>query len=133
MSDATATEIVPARLRTPSRAARKRDERVRRVIRRIRKHATWLDQPHFGPLLYAYGALWVRFVDLHIVKAEPTDELGKPDPITDQMTRIAGRLSQLAAQLGLSPVAERALKHDAAKEAAHAKWLRLAAAPIEPG
>jgi hypothetical protein len=99
---------------------------VRRVVRKIKKHATWLDAPHFSSLLYAYGVLFVRFVDLHAVQAEPVDDLGRPNAITDQLTRIAGRLGQLAAQLGLSPSAERALRHDAALEAAHSKWLALA-------
>jgi hypothetical protein len=126
MSTATATEIAPARPRTPSRTVRRRDERVRRVVRKIRKHATWLDAPHFASLLYAYGALFVRFVDLHAVKSEPVDDLGRPDATTDQLVRIAGRLGQLAAQLGLSPSAERALRHDAALEVSHRKWLDLA-------
>jgi hypothetical protein len=65
-------------------------------------------------LLYTYGALWVRFVDLNSVKAEPVDDLGRPNAITDQLTRMAEHLGQLAAQLGLSPAAERALRHDAA-------------------
>jgi hypothetical protein len=45
--------------------------------------------------------------------------------------RIAGRLSQLAAQLGLSPAAERALRHNAELEAAHARWLRMADDDLE--
>ena len=126
MSDATATELAPARPRAPSRAIRKRDGRVRRVVRKIKKHAAWLDQPHFASLLYAYGALFVRFVDLNAVKAEPIDDLSRPNAITDQLTRVAGRLGQLAAQLDLSPTAERALRHDAALEASHRKWLELA-------
>jgi hypothetical protein len=56
---------------------------------------------------------------------------GRPNRIADQLTRIAGRLAQWAGQLGLSPSAERALKHDAAVEAAHAKWLRIADAEAE--
>jgi hypothetical protein len=68
----------------------------------------------------------VRFVDLNAVKAEPIDDLGRPNAITDQLTRVAGRLGQLAAQLDLSPTAERALRHDAALEASHRKWLELA-------
>jgi hypothetical protein len=68
----------------------------------------------------------VRFVDLNSVKAEPVDDLGRPNAIKDQLTRIAGRLGQLAAQLGLSPNAERALRHDAALEVSHRKWLALA-------
>ena len=126
MSTASATEIAPARPRTPSRKRAARDERVRRAVRKIKKHAVWLDQPHFATMLYVYAALWVRFVDLHSVKAEPLDELGRPNLITDQLTRIAGRLGQLAAQLGLSPAAERALRHDAVIEASHRKWLELA-------
>jgi len=35
-------------------------------------------------------------------------------------------LGQLAAQLGLSSAAERALRHDAALEVSHRKWLELA-------
>jgi hypothetical protein len=131
MSNEAATELAPARSRTPSRAVRKRDERVRRVVRKIKKHATWLDQPHFASLLYAYGALFVRFVDLHSVQAEPVDDLGRPNPITDQLTRVTGRLGQLAAQLGLSPASEKALRHDAALEASHSKWLMLANATDE--
>jgi hypothetical protein len=65
-------------------------------------------------------------VDLHGVGAEPVDDLGRPNAITDQLTRIAGRLGQLAAQLGLSPAAERALRHDAALEANNSKWVALA-------
>ena len=122
------TELAPAQPRTPSRAVRRRDERVRRVVRKIRKHAVWLDAPHFASLLYVYGALFVKFVDLHAAeKAEPpVDDLGRPNANTDQLTRIAGRLGQLAAQLGLSPSAERALRHDAALEVSHRKWLELA-------
>jgi hypothetical protein len=70
------TDLATTQSRIPTRAARKRDERVRRVVRRIKKHATWLNRPHFATPLYTYGALWVRFVDLHSVKAEPIDELG---------------------------------------------------------
>jgi hypothetical protein len=51
----------------------------------------------------------VRFVDLHSVKAEPVDELGRLNRIADQLTRIAARLAQLARQLGLSAAAERAM------------------------
>lgn len=75
----TGTEIAPTKPRSPSRKVRKRDERVRRVVRKIRKHATCLDQPHFATLLYTYGAVWVRFVDLNSVKAEPVDELGRAE------------------------------------------------------
>jgi hypothetical protein len=45
-----------------------------RVVRRIKRHAVWLDAPHFATPLYTYGALWVRFVELHSVKAEPVED-----------------------------------------------------------
>ena len=48
-----------ARSLTPSRAIRKRDERVRRVVRKVKKHAVWLDAPHFASLLNAYGVLFM--------------------------------------------------------------------------
>ena len=61
-------------------------------MRKIKRHAVWLDAPHFATLLYTHGALWVRFVDLNSVKTEPVDDLGRPNAITDdQLTRIAGR------------------------------------------
>jgi len=103
------TDLATTQSRIPTRAARKGDERVRRVVRRIKKHATWLNRPHFATPLYTYGALWVRFVDLHSVKAEPVDELGRLNRIADQLTGIAARLAQLAGQLGLSAAAERAM------------------------
>jgi hypothetical protein len=93
------TELAPARSRAPSRKVRKRDERVRRVVRKIRKTR-----------------------DL----AGPATFRGRPNAITDQLTRMAGRLGQLAAQLGLLPSAERALRHDAALEVSHRKWIALA-------
>lgn len=88
-------------------------------MRKIRKNATWLDAPHFASLLYVYGALFVKFVDLPGAdKAEPpVDDLGQPIANTDQLTRIAGRLGQLAAQLGLSPANEKALRQSAIIEA----------------
>lgn len=62
---------------------------------------------------------------MHSVQTEPVDDLGG-QLIVDQLTRLAGRLGQLAGQLGLSPAAERALRHDAAIEVNHRKWLALA-------
>jgi hypothetical protein len=61
-----------------------------------RKHATWLDQPHFATLLYTYAP-------------RPTERDYRPTHA-----------------LGLSPSAERALRRDAALEASHRKWLELA-------
>lgn len=57
MSVETATAVATAKPRALTRAARKRDYRVRRAISRIKKHATWLNESHFQILLYTYGAL----------------------------------------------------------------------------
>ena len=95
-------------------------------MRKFKKRATWLDEPAFSSLLYVYGVLFVRFVDLHGVGAGPVDDLGRPSANTDQLNRISGRLGQLAQQLGLIPIVQRALRHDAALEANHRKWIELA-------
>src|SRR5215467_14336211 len=47
------------------------------------------------------------------------------DRIGDTFAGDIGRRA-VHRQLGLSPVSERSLKHDAAKEAEYARWLRLA-------
>jgi hypothetical protein len=52
--------------------------------------------------------------------------LGKPHPVNEGLARLAGKLSQLGRELGLSPVAERVLHLDAATKASDAKWLALA-------
>jgi hypothetical protein len=126
MSTATATEIAPARPRATSRGARKRDERVRRVIARLRRDAPWLQAPRYGIQLRAYAILWIRFENLRAANGDALDELGKPHPVNDGLARLAGKLSQLGRELGLSPVAEKALHLDAAARDSHSKWLALA-------
>jgi hypothetical protein len=126
MSDATTTELAPAKPRTPSRTARKRDERVRRVIARLRRDAPWLQAPRYGIQLRAYAILWIRFENLHAANGDALDELGKPHPVNEGLARLAGKLSQLGRELGLSPVAEKALHLDAAAQTNHSKWLALA-------
>ncbi len=126
MSTATATEIALARSRTPSRAIRKRDERVRRVVARLRRDAPWLQAPRYGILLRTYAIQWIRYENLHAANGDALDELGKPHPVNDALARIAGKLSQLGRELGLSPVSEKALHQSAIIESSHRKWLDLA-------
>jgi hypothetical protein len=126
MSDATATEIAPARPQTPSRAARKRDERVRRVVARLRRDAPWLQAPRYGIQLRAYAIIWVRLENLHAANSDALDELGRPHPVNESLTRLAGKLSQLGRELGLSPLAEKALHQDVIVQANHRRWLDLA-------
>lgn len=127
MSDATATEIAPAQSRTPSRTARKRDERVRRVVARLRRDAPWLQASRYGIQLRAYAIIWVRLENLHAANSDALDELGRPHPVNESLARLAGKLSQLGRELGLSPLAERALHHDVIVQANHRGWIDLAA------
>jgi hypothetical protein len=117
--------------RTPSRAVRKRDERVRRIIARLRRDAPWLQAPRYGILLRTYAIQWIRCENLHAANGDALDELGKSHPVNDALARIAGKLSQPSRELGLSPVAEKALHLDAAARASHSIWLALANAKEE--
>jgi hypothetical protein len=126
MSNATATEIAPARPRAPSRTVRKRDARVRRIIARLRRDAPWLQAPRYGIQLRAYAILWIRFENLHAANSDALDELGRPHPVNEGLARLAGKLSQLGRELGLSPIAEKALHHDVIVQANHCRWLDLA-------
>jgi hypothetical protein len=125
MSEASATEIAPAQSRTPSRV-RKRDERVRRVVARLRRDAPWLQAPRYGIQLRAYAIIWVRLENLHAANSDALDELGRPHPVNESLARLAGKLSQLGRELGLSPLAEKALHHDVIVQANHRRWLDLA-------
>jgi|GEM_PF-3266749 len=131
MSIATATEIAPARSRTPSRAVRKRDERSRRLIRWIKKSATFLDKPHYAPLLRIYAETVLDRATLRANVVERygsnyLDELGHAIPALETLQRLGKTCAAIGRELGLSPGAERALRHDAATEASHRKWLELA-------
>jgi hypothetical protein len=124
MSTATATEIAPAQSRTPR--VRKRDERVRRVVARLRRDAPWLQAPRYGIQLRAYAIIWVRLENLHAANSDALDELGRPHPVNESLARLAGKLSQLGRELELSPLAEKALHHDVIVQANHRRWLDLA-------
>ena len=93
MSDATATEITPGQPRTPSRAVRKRDERVRRVVRQIRKDADFLDHPRYTRQLRVYAGLTIKFeILLANVDAKHgdnlLDELGHAVPALETLQRL---------------------------------------------
>jgi hypothetical protein len=70
--------------------------------------------------------LWIRFENLHAANADALDDLGRPHAVNEALARISGKLSQLSRELGLSPVAEKALRLDAATQANHSMWLALA-------
>jgi hypothetical protein len=70
--------------------------------------------------------LWIRFENLHAANADALDDLGRPHAVNEAVARINGKLSQLSRELGLLPVAEKALRLDAATQANHSMWLALA-------
>jgi hypothetical protein len=122
----SATEIAPSRSRTPSRTARKRDERVRRVIARLRRDAPWLQAPRYGIQLRAYAILWVRFENLHAANSDALDEMGKPHPVNDALARIAGSYPGLAANSALARLPRRSYTTTVIAQASHAKWIAIA-------
>jgi hypothetical protein len=131
MSDATATEIAPAKLRTPSRALRKRDERVRRIVRWLKKDATFLDKPRYAQQLRIYAGLTIKYETLLAnINARYGDnllnELGHAIPALETLQRLAKACATIGSQLGLSPGSERAMRHGLDDEASHSKWLWLA-------
>src|SRR5216684_2365143 len=116
MSEATATEITPAQPRTPSRTARKRDERVRRVARTLKQDATFLNKPRYAPLLRIYAGLTIKYETLLAnINArygdDLLDELGHAIPALETLQRLAKACASIGTQLGLAPAAERAMRH----------------------
>jgi hypothetical protein len=131
MSTATAKEMTPARPRTLTRAARKRDERVRRLVRWIKKSATFLDKPHYAPLLRIYAE---TVIDRETLRANVVeryennylDELGHAIPALETLQRLAKACASIGSQLGLAPGAERAMRQAMSINADHSKWLAIA-------
>jgi hypothetical protein len=131
-----ATELAPARPRAPSRAVRKRDERVRRVVRWLKKDATFLDKPRYAPLLRIYAGLTIKYETLlSNINAkygdDLLDELGHAVPALETLQRLAKTCASIGAQLGLAPGAERAMRHSLDVQGSHRKWIDLASARDE--
>jgi hypothetical protein len=135
MSTASATEIAPARPRTPSRAVRKRDERTRRVVRQIRKDANFLNHPRYTQQLRIYAGLTIKY---EVLFANITarygdnliDELGHAIPALETLQRLGKACASIGAQLGLAPATERNARHNAAAAASNKFWSDLANAEV---
>lgn len=130
MSNATATEIEPAKPRAPSRVARKRDERTRRLVRWLKRDATFLDKPRYGPMLRIYAGLTLKYETLLAnINAKYgdnlLDELGNAIPPLETLQRLAKACATIGSQLGLSPGAERAMRHGSGIDPDN-PWLALA-------
>src|SRR5262245_39679464 len=136
MSTVTATELAPARPRTPSRVARKRDERTRRLVRWLKKDATFLDKPRYAPMLRIYAGLTLKYETLLANINERygdnlMDELGHAIPAVETLQRLGKACASIGAQLGLSLVSERNARHNAAAAASNKFWIDLANAKDE--
>lgn len=131
MSNATATEIAPAQPRTPSRVARKRDERTRRLVRWLKKDATFLDKPRYAPMLRIYAGLTLKYETLLANINERygdnlLDELGHAIPALETLQRLAKTCASIGSQLGLAPAAEQAMRRSIAADVSNSPWLMLA-------
>jgi hypothetical protein len=60
----TATELAPAQPRKLSRAAIKRDYKIRRRVQRIKRDANFLNKPRYQPLLRIYAGLVIKYETL---------------------------------------------------------------------
>jgi hypothetical protein len=126
-----ATELTPARPRTRSRATRKRDERVRRVVRWLKKDGTFLDKPRYAQQLRIYAGLTLKYETLLANINERygdnlLDEVGHAIPALETLQRLAKTCASIGTQLGLAPGSERAMRHGMSVDADHSPWLRLA-------
>jgi hypothetical protein len=126
-----ATELTPARPRTPSRAVRKRDERVRRVVRWLKKDATFLDKPRYAQQLRIYAGLTIKYETLLANINERygdslLDELGHAIPALETLQRLAKARASIGSQLGLSPGSEHAMRRTIAEDVGNSPRVWLA-------
>lgn len=97
---------VPAPI-SRSAVKKKRDERIRRRVRLIRREAPWLDERKFAHLLQRHAALGIIFdhlvenVRLHGI----TNDLGEVRGVVDSIRRMAGTLLSFDKEMCLTPLA----------------------------
>ena len=130
MSDEAAAELSPARPRTPPRATRKRDDRVRRIVRWLKKDASLLDKPRYAQQLRIYAGLTIKYETLLANINERygdnlLDELGHAIPALETLQRLAKACATIGNQLGLAPGAEGAMRHGSGIDPNN-PWLVLA-------
>ncbi|MGC1811185.1 MAG: hypothetical protein WA721_14645 [Candidatus Binataceae bacterium] len=97
-----------------SRAAvkRKRDERVRRRVRLIRREASWLDERKFARLLQRHASLGIIFDQLceNVRRFGLVNDLGEPRAIVDSIRRLGQTLLSFDRELGLTPMSSTAAR-----------------------
>lgn len=88
---------------------RKRDMRVRRIVRALRRASGRLDSPLYAPLLRSFAESVVVGEQLYsaITSGGVLRDDDSVRPVVEAWRRIVGEQNRLASALGLSPVAAR--------------------------
>jgi hypothetical protein len=105
--------LVPA---ASSRRAlsRKRDQRLRRIVRQARRLAPHLDNPVFTPVLQTFGRVSLLLQDSYerLRDGELIGEDGELRPSIDTVRKLAETQARLAKELGFTPLTLRALARE---------------------
>jgi hypothetical protein len=90
----------------PTRRTQKRDEQLRRFVRRLRTIAPHVDHPEYAPLLRAFAMVslmlercYSKLRDRDLI-SEKTNEIRSS---VETVQRLAGQAAKLAASLNLTP------------------------------
>lgn len=99
---------------TRPRIPRKRDEAIRRFVRRCRSLAPHLESATYAPLLQSFGRIslllargYENLRDGEIIGAD-----GELRPSVDAVRRLAETQTRIAKELGLTPLTLRALSRE---------------------
>lgn len=104
-------QLPTARPRMP---ARKRDEQVRRLCRRLRTLAPHLDNPAFAPLIQSYAKVSLLLARGYesLRNGEIVGPDGEMKSSVDAVRRLAETSARLARELGLTPLTLRVLSRE---------------------
>jgi len=107
----SAVDTSPA---APSRRIAKRDARVRRAVRSIRRLAPHLDDPIFTPQLYGFAGICLLLSDARnkIRGQGLIGDDGELRPSIDTIRRLTETQSKLAEKLGLTPSTLKAFRKE---------------------
>ena len=98
---------------TPRAPTRKRDQQVRRLVRRLRTLAPHLDNPAFAPTLQSFARVSILlergYAFLRDRDVIADDEIR---PSYDSVRRMAETAARLAKELGLTPSTLRSMSRE---------------------
>ncbi len=106
------TDLPAAQPQTSRTRVRRRDQQIRRFVRRLRTIAPHVDRPEFAPLLRSLAIVTIaiershQFLREREVVSAKTDELRSS---IDVLGRLISQQAKLAAVLNLTPATLRAL------------------------